>query len=99
MGGGGDHKNTIEFKGGEEDFTAAQIKLQKFTTMWRNDIEETEEDDFILTLGSISSGDRHLLTVLLTTSSNMKWTKLVFKKTKQTNKLSRNSSLTNADTS
>ena len=48
--------------------------------MWRNDIEETEEDDFILTLGSISSGDRHLLTVLLTTSSNMKWTKLVFKK-------------------
>ena len=50
--------------------------------MWRNDIEETEEDDFILTLGSISSGDKHLLTVLLTTSSNMKWTKLVFKKNK-----------------
>ena len=71
-GGGGDHKNTKEFQGGEENFTAAQIKLQQFTAMCRNDIEETEEDDFILTLGSISSGDRHLLTVLLTTSSNMK---------------------------
>ena len=30
----------------------------------------------LLTLGSMSSGDRHLLTVLLTTSSNIKWTKL-----------------------
>ena len=31
--GGGDHKNTIEFKGDEENFTAAQIKLQQFTAM------------------------------------------------------------------
>ena len=32
-GGGVGHKNTIEFKGGEENFTAAQIKLQQFTAM------------------------------------------------------------------
>lgn len=43
---------------------------------WNN----TKTSDYcLLTLGSISSGERHLLTVLLTTSSNIKWTKLARK--------------------